>query len=367
MVVVPVKPPAVGKSRLAGLTDDAPPRPGRGVRARHRRRPASHARRSPRSWSSPTTPASPRELAALGCAVMPDGVERRPQRQPRPGRRRGPAALAGPASRSRSAPTCRPCGRTTWTRRWPSPRPRARRRSSPTPPGVGHHAVRRAADRFDPRFGPDSRAAHLAQGAVEVAGDAGRRCGATSTTSTTWPRAAALGLGPHTARLDARPPNMPRAGRPGRVTRPHGASWCVRPSWPGLLREPSWPGLLGGSLLGRASSWPGAFLAAAVFLARCLLGPRAFFAGAFFAGRLLGRRPSWPGAFLAGAFFAGAFLAGAAFLAGRLLGRRGLLGRRLLRPPRQQPSGRAGAGRGAASASAASWRRRRRSSGPRRR
>lgn len=203
VAMVPVKPPAVGKSRL-GLTDD-------------RRRDLAAAFALDTVSACLATPsvtevlvvtddaAFARELAALGCAVLPDGPS---------GDLNTSLVLAAAEAR----------------RRWPGLRPAAVCADLPAlrpadldealtlaapheaalvadTAGVGTTMYTATGAAFLPRFGPDSRAAHVAQGAVELPGVlASLRQDVDDLVDLA--RAAALGLGPHTALLEM-PLEMP--------------------------------------------------------------------------------------------------------------------------------------------------------------
>jgi 2-phospho-L-lactate guanylyltransferase len=195
-VLVPVKPPAVGKSRLAGLDGDA---------AR---------RRLAESFAQDTVLACLRAstvrqvlvvtddaqfsyvLSALGCTAIPDGVS---------GDLNG--TLRQAASEAR--------------RRWPDLVPVAVCADLPalrtddldellggldtTGPsfvpdaaGVGTTLYVADHDEFDPHFGPESRAAHLASGARELA-DAPASVRRDVDDPADLAAAVALGVGPSTA------------------------------------------------------------------------------------------------------------------------------------------------------------------------
>lgn len=167
-VVVPVKPPALGKTRLVGLSDE------------NRRQLAAAfaldtvtaclATSSVSSVLVATDDASfSQELAALGCAAIPDGVTSDLN-----------AALRQAAAEAH--------------RRWPNLRlvalcadlPALQPRDldaalacvHPTEAsfvadasGIGTTLYTARADLFDPRFGEASRAAHLDAGAFEIPGE----------------------------------------------------------------------------------------------------------------------------------------------------------------------------------------------------
>lgn len=167
-VVVPVKPPALGKSRLVGLTGE------------NRRQLAAAfaldtvtaclAASSVGSVLVATDDASfSEELAALGCAAIPDGVTSDLN-----------AALRQAAAEAH--------------RRWPHLRPVALCADLPAlqardldaalagvdptgasfvadATGMGTTLYTAPPDRFDPHFGVGSRLAHLDTGAFEIAGE----------------------------------------------------------------------------------------------------------------------------------------------------------------------------------------------------
>lgn len=197
VALVPVKPPAVGKSRL-GLTDD-----------RRRDLAAAFALDTVAACLA-TGPVSrvlavtddaafARDLAAVGCSVLPDGPS---------GDLNTSLVLAAAEAR----------------RRWPSLRPVAVCADLPALRAddlaaalamADEHEAAFVADevgrgttmftavdgRFLPRFGLDSRAAHLEAGAVELAGPL-PTLRQDVDDLVDLARAAALGLGPHTARIE---------------------------------------------------------------------------------------------------------------------------------------------------------------------
>jgi 2-phospho-L-lactate guanylyltransferase len=198
-VVVPVKPPAVGKSRLVGLTDEA-----------RRELASAFALDTVRACLATPRVAAvlavtddaqfASRLADAGCAVIPDG----------------PAGELNTSLRLAAAEA---------VRRWPGVLPVAVCADLPalTPADLdaalrqvttgGASFVTDAAGSgttlyaapladFDPRFGPLSRAAHLDAGATELLGDL-----TTLRQDVDDPddllRARSLGLGPHSKALDA--------------------------------------------------------------------------------------------------------------------------------------------------------------------
>ena len=309
-LVVPVKPPAVGKSRLVGLDRRAAPRAGRGLRPRHRRR----LPRRPESRAvlvvtddAAFSHAAARPSAARPC---PDGVagdlNAALRQAAAEAQRRWPDARAGGAVR-------RPAGAAAddlapGARRWS-------RRGTPAfvadADGHRHHAVRRA---VRPRSTRGSASAS--------------RAGAPAPPARPRSRGELADAAPR-RRRPRRPARRGRArGRAGdrRLAAPGGRALTNGDGPPPGGDGPSqmrWSGLLGG-LLGRCllarPSWPAPSWRG--LLGGCLLGGD-FLAGAFLAAVFLA------GDFFAAVFLAGAFLA-AVFLAGRLLGRC-LLGGRLLR------------------------------------
>jgi 2-phospho-L-lactate/phosphoenolpyruvate guanylyltransferase len=168
VVLVPVKPPAVGKSRLVGLPADL-------------RRELAVAFALDTASACLATPgvgavlavtddaAFSQRLAALGCEAVPDGV-------------------------TGDLNACLRLAAAEAGRRWPHLAPVAVCADLPAlkaadlesalgslPPraasfvadaaGTGTTMYAAPRDSFDPQFGPDSRAAHLRAGAVEVAGE----------------------------------------------------------------------------------------------------------------------------------------------------------------------------------------------------
>ena len=166
-VLVPVKPPAVGKSRLAGLGD------------------GTSRRRLAESFAQDTVLACLRAdtvqqvlvvtddaqfsyvLSALGCAAIPDGVSgdlnATLRQAAAEARRRWPDLV--PVALCADLPALRPDDLDqvlgTLTTGVPS--------FVPDAAGIGTTIYVADHDLFDPHFGPDSRAAHLDAGARELA------------------------------------------------------------------------------------------------------------------------------------------------------------------------------------------------------
>ena len=197
-VVVPVKPPAVGKSRLAGLDRRAAPRAGRGLRARHRRGGSRHRPAWRRSWWSPTTSGSPAAMRALGCEVIPDGASEDLNATLVQAAARSYAVGPTPC-RSPCAPTCRGCGRASSPGSWTRSRARGGgvRRSCATGPASGTTLYAAAAERFDPSFGVGSAARH-ARPAPSRSGRTPRACGRDVDDLADLGAALVAGVGPHT-------------------------------------------------------------------------------------------------------------------------------------------------------------------------
>ena len=348
VALVPVKPPALGKSRLVGLADDE-----------RRALAAAFALDTVAACLAAISIAEVLvatddaafsvELAALGAVTIPDGVgmdlNGTLRQSAAEARRRWPelvpVALTGDLPALRAEDLDEALG---------SVAPGEPAYVADTD-GLGTTLYTAAYDAFDPRFGPGSALAHDATGAKAI-----------------WRPLPRLRrdvddlAGPRRRAGPGRRPPDSRTGRlPGETARPlslvsassrpsspallSGPSWPVpswqEPSWPGPASRPSWPepssrpswpapswpgpsspGLLGGRLLRRASSrpsWPAPSSQEPSWpapswrglLGRCFLAA-AFFAGAFLAGAFLA-------AFLA-VFFVVVFFAGAAAAATRATG-----------------------------------------------
>jgi 2-phospho-L-lactate/phosphoenolpyruvate guanylyltransferase len=196
VVLVPVKPPQVGKSRLTGLPDEQ----RRDLAEAFARDTVEAALRAP-LVSAVLVVTDDFVLAASlgssGCSVVPDGVSGDLN-----------ASLAQAAAEAR--------------RRWPVLRPAVLCADLPAldpvnlsavlataPPGPAFVADAQGSgttlytaphEAFQPRFGLDSRRAHLADGAVELSGaEDGLRHDVDETVD--LGHVMALGVGPHTARV----------------------------------------------------------------------------------------------------------------------------------------------------------------------
>ncbi len=167
VVVLPVKPPAVGKSRLVGLSDEV-------------RRALASAFALDTVAACLATPwvaavlavtddaAFSRRLAAAGCAVIPDGIAGDLNGCLRlaaaEARRRWPQA--SPVAVCADLPALRPEDLREALTRVPAGRSAFVSDSS----GVGTTMYAAGYEDFNPLFGAESRAAHLAAGAVEIPG-----------------------------------------------------------------------------------------------------------------------------------------------------------------------------------------------------
>jgi len=197
VAVVPVKPPAVGKSRL-GLSSD-----------RRRELAAAFALDTVTACLATGAVAQvlavtddaafARDLAAAGCAVLPDG----------PSGDLNTSLVLAVAEAARRWPELRPvavCADLPALRTDDLAEALAAAASHESAfvsdtSGAGTTMYTATADAFLPRFGPDSRAAHLEGGAIEIAGLLpSLRQDVDDLVDLA--RADALGLGPHTARLE---------------------------------------------------------------------------------------------------------------------------------------------------------------------
>ena len=341
-VLVPVKPPALAKSRLAATSATTPRATcAAAFAAGHGHRRLAAARGRPGAGGHRRRAFSPRARRPR-LRRDPRRGRRRPQRRRcarPPPRCTGAGPDAGPVALCADLPALRPeeldaalvGGRG----------PTAAVFVADAAGDRYDAARRRPHDGFDPRFGPGSRAAHLDAGADEIGGDVAVAAARRRRPRTTWAGAARSGVGPHTRRPRAvdgpghAGRRRPGGGPPSRAERRSGllgraffggGLLGVEPSW----REPSG----GRRLLGGAPSWPSTsswpasswrrvFLAGAFFAARVLAGaflaassspaPSSWQASSWppSSWRSSSSRPrsSWPGDFVA------VFLAGAAFLA----------------------------------------------------
>ena len=194
-VIVPVKPPARAKSRLAGLPADV----RRDLAAAFALDTVAAARAAPGVGQvlAVTDDASfARDLRAAGCAVLPDGVggdlNGTLVQAAAEAARRWPGDA--PLALCADLPALRPAELGALLTAWSGDGPAFVADAA----GAGTTAYVARVGGFAPRFGAESRTAHLGGGAVELAGE--------------WPslrqdvddladlrRAVALGVGPHTS------------------------------------------------------------------------------------------------------------------------------------------------------------------------
>jgi len=194
-VLVPVKPPAIGKSRLATFDADV-------------------RRRLAEAFAQDTVLAClraelvaqvlvvtddahfSRVLSALGCSAIPDGVagdlNGTLRQAAAEAHRRWPALT--PATVCADLPALRPDDLDTVLAGLPVDRAAF----VPDAAGAGTTLYAAGHGRFDPRFGPGSRAAHLAAGALEIA-DAPASVRRDVDDAADLADATVLGLGPSTS------------------------------------------------------------------------------------------------------------------------------------------------------------------------
>lgn len=210
VLLVPVKPPAVGKSRLQGLSDGV----RRDLAAAFALDTVTACLATPgvaRVLAVTDDAHFARDLAQAGCDVLPDGPS---------GELNTSLALAA-AEAYRRWPELRPvalCADLPALR--PSDLAAALAAAGATPAafvadaaGIGTTMYSAAYDGFRPRFGADSRRAHLAGGAVELPGEL-TTLRADVDDLDDLARARALGLGPHTRLLELPGSHVPEAERP---------------------------------------------------------------------------------------------------------------------------------------------------------
>lgn len=194
-VLVPVKPPAVGKSRLAGLDGDARLRLAEAF-AQDTVLACLRADLVDQVLVVTDDARFSRVLSALGCSAIPDGVSGDLNGTLRQAAaealRRWPGLT--PAAVCADLPALRSADLDTVLAGLPADRPAF----VPDAAGVGTTLYAAAGDAFDPHFGPASREAHLAAGALEVA-DAPASVRRDVDDPADLDDATALGLGPTTA------------------------------------------------------------------------------------------------------------------------------------------------------------------------
>lgn len=194
-VLVPVKPPAVGKSRLAGL--GAPSRRALAEAfALDTVAACSAARSVARVLVVTDDVRVSAAVAALGAASLPDGVSgdlngTLRQAAAEAGRRwpgLRPVALCADLPSLRSADLDAALARVLTAHPW----------FVPDAAGVGTTMYVAAVEEFDPHFGPGSRGEHLRAGALELA-DVAPSVRRDVDDLDDLRAAIALGVGPHTA------------------------------------------------------------------------------------------------------------------------------------------------------------------------
>lgn len=194
-VLVPVKPPAVGKSRLSGF--DATTR--RALAEAFAQDTVLACLRAERVGQVLVVTDDARfsqVLSALGCAAIPDGVSGdlngTLRQAAAEAQRRWPDLL--PVALCADLPSLRPADLDDVLSSLPADRPSF----VPDAIGVGTTLYAAPTADFDPHFGPGSRAAHVAAGAQEVA-DAPASVRRDVDDQDDLADARALGLGPSTA------------------------------------------------------------------------------------------------------------------------------------------------------------------------
>lgn len=197
IVLMPVKPPAVGKSRLAGLPDDV----RRELAAAFALDTAAACLAAGVGGVLGVTDDAhfSRRLSDLGCSVIPDGIV---------GDLNGCLRLAA-AEAARRCPALTPAAVCADL---PALRPDHLSDALAATDGAGPAFVAdahgtgttlyvAAVRAFAPAFGPESRAAHLASGATEIHADALTTLRHDVDDLADLERAFGLGVGPHTAGL----------------------------------------------------------------------------------------------------------------------------------------------------------------------
>ena len=197
-VVVPVKPPARGKSRLVGLTDEQ----RRGLAAAFALDTVTACLAAERVGAVLVVTddvAFSARLSALGCAAIPDGVAGDLN-----GSLRQAVAEAGrrwpdlvPAALCADLPALRPADLDDALSRAGVGVPSFVADAD----GIGTTLYTAPYDAFDPHFGPGSRIAHLDSGAVEITGELATLRRDVDDLSELRV-AQRLGLGTHTAAVD---------------------------------------------------------------------------------------------------------------------------------------------------------------------
>lgn len=193
-VLVPVKPPAVGKSRLAGLVGGAARRRLAEAFAQDTVLACLRASTVDQVLVVTDDAQFSEVLSALGCFSIPDGVS---------GDLNGTLRQAAAEARRRwpelvPAAICAdlPALRTADLDAVLSDRDGSRPSFVPDAAGIGTTLYVGGGDEFDPHFGPESRTAHLAAGACELDAPASVRRDVDDPADLA--HAVALGVGPST-------------------------------------------------------------------------------------------------------------------------------------------------------------------------
>ncbi|MCD4535973.1 2-phospho-L-lactate guanylyltransferase [Nocardioides sp. cx-169] len=165
VVIVPVKPPALGKSRLVGL-DDARRRGLARAFALDTVTACLAAEHVAQVLVATDDAAFARELGDLGCATVPDGdttdLNSALRQAVAEARRRWPELT--PAALLADLPALRPGELDRALASFDAQGPSFVADAD----GVGTTTYTAPYDQFDPQFGPDSRHAHLVSGALEL-------------------------------------------------------------------------------------------------------------------------------------------------------------------------------------------------------
>ncbi|QWF23954.1 2-phospho-L-lactate guanylyltransferase [Nocardioides sp. LMS-CY] len=194
-VLVPVKPPAIGKSRLATFEADVRRRLAEAF-AQDTVLACLRAERVGQVLVVTDDAHFSRALSALGCAAIPDGVSGdlngTLRQAAAEAHRRWPGLV--PVAVCADLPALRSGDLDAVLTGLPDDRPHF----VPDAAGIGTTMYAAGHDRFDPRFGPRSRAAHLAAGALEVT-DAPASVRRDVDDADDLADATGLGLGPNTS------------------------------------------------------------------------------------------------------------------------------------------------------------------------
>lgn len=199
VVVVPVKPPALGKSRMVGLADSQRRGLARAL-ALDTVAACLGAQHVAQVLVATDDAAFSREFAELGCATVPDGdtndLNAALRQAVAEARRRWPELI--PAALCADLPALRSQDLTTALASFVPDGPSFVADAA----GLGTTLYTAPYDEFDPHFGLDSRHAHVVSGALELAGEL-RSLRRDVDDLSDLAEAIGLGVGPETARLAA--------------------------------------------------------------------------------------------------------------------------------------------------------------------